>query len=71
MKNTIVLSSVTYAIKAQKLLEPYGIGSSLTRSSGVRAIKGCGYGLKINGDVQDAARIIKKDGIRILGYSED
>ena len=71
MDNTIVLSSVTYAVKGQKLLSQYGITSSLTRAGNVRAVKGCGYGLRIYGDMRKAASLLKGEGIKIIGYTED
>ncbi len=71
MKNVIIVSSVTYAVKGQKLLSEAGITSSLTRAEGVRAVKGCGYGLRIRGSIHDAALVLRKNDIRILGYAEE
>lgn len=71
MKNVIIVSSVTYAVKGQKLLSEAGITSVLTRADEVRAVKGCGYGLRIRGNLRDAALVLKKNGIRILGYAEE
>lgn len=71
MKNVIIVSSVTYAVKAQKLLSEQGITATLTRADGVRSVKGCGYGLRIHGDLNSAAIVLKRSGIRILGYTEE
>ena len=71
MKNVIIVSSVTYAMKGQSALSKHGISSALTRAEGVRSVKGCGYGLRIYGDIGEAALILKRSGIRILGYAEE
>ncbi len=69
MKNTIILSSVTYAMKAQRLLNSAGVNCNIVKSDGVRAVKGCGYGVQIYGDINGAADILRKNGIRILGFA--
>ena len=71
MSTIIVLSSVTYAIKAQTLLSGDGIHSALTKQSDIKSISGCGYGLKLkSGDAAEAKRIISDAGIKILGITE-
>lgn len=70
MKNIIIVSSVTYAMKGQKLLSEQGITATLTRTDGVKSVKGCGYGLRIHGDISKSAAILKRNGISVLGYSE-
>lgn len=42
MKKIVVLSSVTYALKAQEMLKSNGIYVEITRSRAVRSIRGCG-----------------------------
>ena len=71
MKNVIIVSSVTYAMKGQSALSERGITSARTRAEGVRCVKGCGYGLRIYGDISEAALTLKRNGIRILGYTEE
>ncbi|OGO87336.1 MAG: hypothetical protein A2Y15_06150 [Clostridiales bacterium GWF2_36_10] len=68
MSVILVLSSVTYALKAQDLLKNEGIYSTITRSPAVKAIKGCGYGIKIpyNQEIW-AKQILLENGISILG----
>ena len=71
MYNIIVLSSVTYAIKAQKLLSFGGIRSELNKSSTVKAVRGCGYGIKVRSDqLDEASDILVKNGIKMLGVVE-
>jgi len=68
MSIILVLSSVTYAMKAQDLLKRENIYSSITRSPDVRAIKGCGYGIKISCENETwGRRILQNNGINIIG----
>ena len=68
MSIVLVLSSVTYALKAQDLLREEGIYSALTRAGTVRAVKGCGYGLEISAVHQEfAERLLYYANINILG----
>ncbi len=68
----LVLSSVTYALKAQELLGKRQIRSSLTRSAAIRKVRGCGYGLRVSaGDRLRAEQLLREAGIRVLGTVED
>ena len=68
MDQIFVLSSVTYALKAQQLLQEKQISSSLTRSAPVRKVRGCGYGIRVRGsDRSRAEEILQNANIRILG----
>lgn len=71
MNNIIILSSVTYALKGQKILSENGIPSDIVRTSGVRSVRGCAFGLRVGGAVQSAAAILKNAGIKIYGYTGD
>ena len=68
----LVLSSVTYAMKAERLLASAGIYSSPIKTGEVVKVRGCGYGLKIsgNGNCDRAKMIIENNGIKILGVTE-
>ncbi len=65
----LVLSSVTYAMKAERLLASAGIYSSPLKTGEVAKVRGCGYGLKINGNCDKAKTIIESNGIKILGVT--
>ncbi|MBR6562369.1 MAG: DUF3343 domain-containing protein [Clostridia bacterium] len=72
MKKVIVLSSVTYAMKAQELLKENGIYSSITRSRAVRSVRGCGYGISFEESLFDNVRLLlSKNGIPIVGSTEE
>lgn len=62
----IRLSSITYAIRGQKLLEQQGITAHIKKLSKNTYVNGCGYGLEISGDVQSAAQILEGSDIRII-----
>lgn len=66
---TLIFTSVTYAIKAQRILAARGIHTTLTRSPAVTAVRGCGYGLRLSDDgrLAEAAAILKGGGLKIVG----
>lgn len=68
----LVLSSVTYALEAQEILNRQQIRSALTRSAAIRKVRGCGYGLRVgNADRVRAEALLREAGIRLLGTVED
>ena len=72
MKTVIVLSSITYALKAQELLKNNGIYANITRSKAVRGIRGCGYGLRFDQMLEEKAKgILIAAGIPIVGSTEE
>ena len=63
----IVLSSVTYALKAQSVLVRDGINTRLEKLASERTAKGCGYGLRIeNKHVDKAIILLRNEKIRII-----
>lgn len=72
MKKVIVLSSITYALKAQELLKSNGIYANITRSRAVRNIRGCGYGISFDESVYDTAQsLVTRSGIPVIGSTEE
>ncbi|MBR5859620.1 MAG: DUF3343 domain-containing protein [Clostridia bacterium] len=72
MKKIIVLSSVTYALKAQEILKNNGIYANLTRSKAVRGVRGCGYGLAIDASLYERAySLLLASGVTIVGSAEE
>ena len=65
-QNILVLSSITYAYKAQKILEQAWIRSSVIRTPEGLSGKGCSYSLAVRGDLDRAAELLREHGIRIL-----
>ncbi len=63
----LVMSSVTYALKAQGILARQGIGTRLEKLNKNRSLKGCGYGLRIERSKLDLAeRLLEEENIRIV-----
>lgn len=72
MKKIIVLSSITYALKAQELLKNNGIYANVTRSRTVKNVRGCGYGLSFDPALTEKAQeLIIKAGIPIVGSADE
>ena len=71
MEKILVLTSVTYAMKAKELLGKHQIPSSLTREAAIRKIRSCGYGVKVGeADALRAEEVLQEANIRILGIAE-
>ena len=72
MKKTIVLSSVTYALKAQELLKSNGIYAVITRSKAVKSVRGCGYGISFDGTLYEKAQqLFEQNSIPIIGSIDE
>lgn len=65
-RTLMILGSVTYALKAKELLFSHGISAYMERGKKTREF-GCGYGLNVPKDTDKAERILKENGIKILG----
>jgi len=71
LKHPIIrLSSVTYAIRAQKQLDRHRIRSYVRKQTGGLQTYGCGYGVEVHGDLQKAVDIIHNAGIRIISIED-
>lgn len=68
-KPLIVVSSVTYAMKARELLVHYGIQGYVERIPRTEET-GCGYGVYVPERADAAERILRENNIRILGRME-
>ena len=68
--NTVlVLSSVTYAMKSRDLLFKYGIKAYVERLPRTKE-NGCGYGVYVPRGIDEAERILKENGVRVLGRAK-
>ncbi len=65
-RKVIVLSSVTYAMKSRELLFRYGIRAYIERLPRTKET-GCGYGVYVPVGILEAERILKENGVRVLG----
>lgn len=69
-KPLIVVRSITYAIRGQRVLESHGITSVVQRNLEAMQKFGCGYGLKVNGNLETAKELLSRNGIKILAVFE-
>lgn len=65
-RKVLVLSSVTYAMKSRDLLFRYGIRAYVERLPRTKET-GCGYGVYVPAGIDEAERILKENGVRVLG----
>lgn len=67
----ILMNSVTYAMKAQRLLERHGFRAFAMRDRGINRDFGCGYIIKVYcGDktLADAEKLLQNAGIPLRKY---
>ena len=58
------VSSLTYALKGQKVLERYGYKAWAGRDH--NRVSGCGYQLTVRGDPEKAKELLVQYGIRLV-----
>ncbi len=59
-----LLSSITSAMKGEKILQKNGFRASVLRDSKANPY-GCGYMIKAYGDINKMSELLKKAGIRV------
>lgn len=65
----IALTSITYAIKAQNLLKSLGYYCEIQRTPKNLAT-GCGYSIRVKGNLSNIFQILDKALIKRNGYTE-
>ena len=72
MKVTVLtVKSVTYALKAKKLLLREGISARLVKTSDVGIAQGCTHGIEIpSNDLYTAAAILRNAGMEYKVYEK-
>ena len=68
-KSLILVSSITYAMKARDILFRNGIKAYVERAQH-REDAGCGYGVFVPSRTDEAQAILERAGIRVLGRAE-
>ena len=63
---TIILNSITWAIRAQKLLAGGGIPADIRKISKVGKLQGCGYGLDVSNQLQTALQLLDANKIKYI-----
>ncbi len=63
----LIVSSITYALKAKSELESHGIVCKVEKIKNVASLGGCGYGVKVSHDDSPRARrYMSLAGIRVI-----
>lgn len=68
---TIITGTVTYAIKGRDILRNKGFKVSIERNSTGLSRYGCGYGIVVNGNIEQALELLKDYGVKILDIKKD
>lgn len=72
MKKVIILTSVTYALRAQEILKQNGIRAELTRSRAVKSVRGCGWGIAFAPQYYETAvRLLVQSGVPTVGSVDE
>lgn len=66
-KNLIMLTSITYAMKAKDVLIRRGIRSDIVRTPKHNSPTGCGYSLYVPRRFNEAVDILNSSGIKVVG----
>lgn len=69
-RQLIMVSSITYAMKAKSILKNKGIYVDISKTSKHSVQQGCGYGLILSKNVDKAVKILKENGIDILDITD-
>jgi len=69
-QDLILLPSVTYAMKAKSILDKSHIRSYIQRTPKTVKVKSCGYCLFVPRAADEAERILRESGVRVLGRAE-
>lgn len=70
MKNIIVTGTVTYAIRGRDILRKNGFKATVERNSSGLGRHGCGYGIVVIGDIDNALDILKMNSIKIIDVNK-
>lgn len=63
-RETIVMDSITEAMKGQELLRRHRIKSTVIKMTSVDGKSGCSYGLSVvSTEIERAKKILRKNGI--------
>ena len=69
-KPLIMMTSITYAMKAKDLLLRNGIRADLVRTPRHENVGGCGYSLYVPKNTDKAENLLKEANIKILGRAD-
>lgn len=61
----IVIGSITYAMKGQRVLNAYNIDSRLEKTPKEFSSTGCSYCLRLTDHLDEAVEILQRNNVRI------
>ncbi|MBO7217464.1 MAG: DUF3343 domain-containing protein, partial [Clostridia bacterium] len=64
--NMIITGTITYALKGRDLLRKYNFKATVERNLALNKRYGCGYGIAVYGDLEEALRILNEHDIKVL-----
>ena len=67
-KAIVKFSSVTYALKAKKLVENYGGKAIIRKNTKSTAGEGCGYRLIITGNINKIINLLDLNRVKYVSY---
>lgn len=70
MKYFIVTGTVTYAMRGRDILKNNGFRASIDRSAAGHSGDGCGYGIRVSGDIEIIKPLLLSGGIKIKRIEE-
>lgn len=66
MGNIVLFGSLTWAMRAQKILEQHGARSAIKKIAHNPKLGGCGYGLELSGSLPEALHTLRAHKIPII-----
>ncbi len=70
MKYFIVTGTVTYAMRGRDMLKNKGFKASIERSASGFKSDGCGYGIRVSGNIDEIKSLLLSGGIKIKRIEE-
>lgn len=69
-KPLIIVGSITNALRSRDLLAWMGIRSYVERTPRSGPYGGCGYSIYVPGRADEAEKILRRHGIRVIGRAQ-
>lgn len=69
-KTLIIVSSITYAIRGRDILTSNGYRAYIANTPGHLDKMGCSYSIAVTGNADLAEKILRENGIKVLGRIE-
>lgn len=62
----IATGSITYAIKGREILRKKGFKAKIEKTLSNKNGAGCGYGIRLEGDIAEAENILRSSGVKVF-----